>query len=58
MPGRRDGNKLGGKRSTMQAGSSPNGASLPIALVDRRAIYSMCRAMALWALFGGSRAGL
>jgi hypothetical protein len=41
----------------MQAGSSPNGASLPIALVGRRAIYSMCRAMAPWALFGGSRAG-
>ena len=46
------------KPSTMQAGSSPNGASLPIALAGLPAICSMCRAMVPWALFGGSRAGL
>jgi hypothetical protein len=46
------------KPNTMRASSSINGASLPIALAGRRAIYSMCHAMAPWALPGGSRAEL
>jgi hypothetical protein len=47
--------RIGAKPSTMRAGFSTNGASLPIASAGRRAICSMCRATAPWALFGGSR---